>query len=103
MSLGTTPNPTLEAQVPREPFPDGLGGGSSRAVTSVTFTRIWTISCSHSGSWKHCLSSPLDRVFWSNRQAWTCSEEMAVTGSLGRLGQGSGTPEGSGARWTPDR
>lgn len=46
------------------------GEQSPVAVTSVTFARIWSSSCSHSGSLKHSLSSRVGTVFWSSRQAW---------------------------------
>lgn len=39
------------------------------ALTSVTFTKTWLTSRSHSGSSKHSRSSREGRVFWSNAQA----------------------------------
>lgn len=68
------------------------------AVTSVTFARIWPISCSHSGALKHSLSSRVCRLFWSSRQAWAwagntwsrgasacCVKAQGSTGDLGSL------------------
>lgn len=74
---------------------EGVGKGAPPAVTSVTFARTWPISCFHSGSSKHDLTSRMDRVFWSSRQA--CGWAKVGGRSLGTLGaHGSGTPEGSG-------
>ena len=60
------------------------------AITSVTFARIWSSSCFHSGSLKHSLSSRVGRVFWSSRQAWAWGGGggTGVTRSLGTPGQG---------------
>lgn len=65
-------------------------GGGFTAITWVTFPKSWLISCSHSGSSKHTLSSRADNVFWSSRHAWACIKENVVSRNPSMSTQGLG-------------